>query len=1083
MPRHSNYQINKLKENVLGQLAFLHANSQLSDAQFDEFQGQLQGRPRLSTLQAIQRELKGREAFFDETERFRRTQAVQEQAPQQRQDAYQELLEEHKALNNLYADYKFRTNEICTSTLEFNQEYAQSLPSKLIADIQKQKAIKIRLTYICRFSKVNSPTTFLTIHIYSNYEILTRSRDVQTEIDRLAIDAQRQIENIDSYQLSTIQALRVVVLSYKPLSAASYVPTPEWIAGRNAIVNIKNDDQRCFEWAILADIHRNDINAHKRNQTSQYRKWFNKELNFEGISFPVAVDAATFDLFEKLNPEISVNVYEADNETQEFNVVHSSSNRNRKHQVELLLVEDSEGNAHYTTILNLSRLLNKSWDGALYYCKTCLLHFNSKHKLDAHVASNRCGDYKLSIGQTPAANSYIEWGLKHLQRSLWQPVVIYAQIKTAEGTYQPTQVKLKAVFEGSILKKHTTTTEAPICELFETLSSWSEELMGITFKNVPMEALSPEQKHAHNSTKTCYICGCGFNQDRFKVKDHDHQTGKYIGAACRVCNLHRRVSNNSKIPIIVHDLATYGHGILTAIALQETNRRTDILCKSFDKYLALTWGCYKFIDSNNFLQIEPRNLKDLRDQFEAFRKCSYKTYQLDPCHYVSAPGLSWDAMLKFVKPKIELITDPEMYQMFESMIRGGLSVMNYRYAKPASEDEHIVYLDCNNLYGWALSQKLPVGDFRWEDAATYKIWDIENERGAILEVDLEYPQSLHQAHSDFPMILTKKQITEDMLSPYQQAALIGKKLSKEPHLIATLESQNNYILSLPLLQTMLTKGLVVKKVHRVISFEQADYMRPYIELNAQLRNSATNKFEKDFYKLMNNSLYGKTIENVKGRSTVKVAKTEKLFLKYARSPFLVAETRLSDDAVAFELLQKQVKLNKPIAVGAMCLELAKCHMFQFYYDGIKEVWPEAKLLMSDTDSFALFVKSKTLPNEFKRLDVDQVRLGAFKNEFLGKQIAEYVGLRPKCYCLKTAETEQMKLSGISRQAAEDLSFDNYKKCLFEGQTLDVDMSIKRTIDHQPTNVRLTKQALNTLDIKRYYEDAFRSFPYGYQKNY
>ena len=146
----------------------------------------------------------------------------------------------------------------------------------------------------------------------------------------------------------------------------------------------------------------------------------------------------------------------------------------------------------------------------------------------------------------------------------------------------------------------------------------------------------------------------------------------------------------------------------------------------------------------------------LTDVFENFRVTCLKNYALDPAHYVSSPGLSWDAMLKMTDIRLELLTDVDMHQFIERGIRGGISVITHRHAKannpyikyynPENDTSYIIYLDANNLYGWAMIQDLPYGGFRWVEPKHYteKVEGI----GYIYEVDLEYPKELHDIHND-----------------------------------------------------------------------------------------------------------------------------------------------------------------------------------------------------------------------------------------------------------------------------------------------------------------------------------------------
>ena len=171
----------------------------------------------------------------------------------------------------------------------------------------------------------------------------------------------------------------------------------------------------------------------------------------------------------------------------------------------------------------------------------------------------------------------------------------------------------------------------------------------------------------------------------------------------------------------------------------------------------------------------------LADVFESFRKTCLQYYKLDPCHYFTSPGLSWDAMLKMTDFKLELMIDVDIFQFIEKGMRGGVSYIANRYEKANNKymkeynekapSKYIMYLDTNNLYGFAMCQYLPTGNFRWmTDKEISKIdlgkYKADVTKGLILEVDLEYPQELHNLHNDYPVAPEKLNISNNMLSRY-----------------------------------------------------------------------------------------------------------------------------------------------------------------------------------------------------------------------------------------------------------------------------------------------------------------------------
>ena len=251
----------------------------------------------------------------------------------------------------------------------------------------------------------------------------------------------------------------------------------------------------------------------------------------------------------------------------------------------------------------------------------------------------------------------------------------------------------------------------------------------------------------------------------------------------------------------------------------------------------------------------------LADVFENFRHVCFKVYELGPSHFLSLPGLAWQACLKKTNVKLELLTDYDMLLMVEEGIRGGISHLIHRYAKANNkymkdydknkESSYIQYLDANNLYGWAMSQKLHVNGFKWIkntskiDEKFIKNCDEDRDKGYIFEVDVEYPRRLHDLHSDLPFLPKRM------------------KIDKCKKLVCNVHDKKKYVVHIRSLKQALNYGLKFKKVHKIIEFNQEPWLKPYIDMNTKLRKIAKNDFEKDFFKLMNNAVFGKTMENVR----------------------------------------------------------------------------------------------------------------------------------------------------------------------------------------------------------------------------
>ena len=281
----------------------------------------------------------------------------------------------------------------------------------------------------------------------------------------------------------------------------------------------------------------------------------------------------------------------------------------------------------------------------------------------------------------------------------------------------------------------------------------------------------------------------------------------------------------------------------------------------------------------------------LADVFENFRDLCLKHYEIDPAYCYSAPGLSWNAGLKYTGIELDLLTDEDMKIMFENGIRGGFSGVlgkrfveaNNKYIKEGEikNPNYLWYTDANNLYGCGMSEKLPYKNFKWEEidsdsAKAVNIDDYLNKCndniGMVFKVDLEYDDLTRFKLRKFPTMPLSRQIQEEEISDYLRDFLKqhNNRLGNVEKLILDLYDKKEYIVHYDILKYYISLGIKVTKIHSIISFNHKAWLKPYIDFNTNMRTKTNNDFEKDFWKLMNNSFYGKTMENISNRCKVEL---------------------------------------------------------------------------------------------------------------------------------------------------------------------------------------------------------------------
>ena len=235
-----------------------------------------------------------------------------------------------------------------------------------------------------------------------------------------------------------------------------------------------------------------------------------------------------------------------------------------------------------------------------------------------------------------------------------------------------------------------------------------------------------------------------------------------------------------------------------------------------------------------------------------------------------------------------------------------------------------------------MSQSLPTGGFKWVDVKPEEINDLSKRDGIgyIFEVDVKYPTEIHESHDELPFMSERTEI------------------NGVTKLVPNLNDKKGYVIHIRALAQALGHGLILEKIHRAIEFKQSAWMKPYIDFNTKLRAQVTDDFKKDFFELMNNSVFGKTMENIRKHKNIKLINNKDKFLKTVKKPNFKSSILFRENLIGCEMGKIKVVMNKPVYQGQAILDLSKLVMYEFHYDYMWRKYDSQnlKLCYMDTDS-------------------------------------------------------------------------------------------------------------------------------------
>ena len=509
------------------------------------------------------------------------------------------------------------------------------------------------------------------------------------------------------------------------------------------------------------------------------------------------------------------------------------------------------------------------------------------------------------------------------------------------------------------------------------------------------------------------------------------------------------------------------------------------------------------------------DVMQITDVFLRARKALHETHHIDLTKYIGMPGASWSAFLQFDPSlKLPLYWNTRQAEFFSSMTRGGVTSAPLRYAK--SDATHsIIYLDVNGLYPFVMQKYLyPCGYLKWVDFTKDPSINQNPEKyfmdelcprlksrgeGCCIAVDMYFPDEVKKLTEQFPfapehLVLHDCYYDENGdMYPFLQkwsTANGGEKMKPFVGLVGTLYPKTEYGVHWKLLRWYVKHGVKITKIYHGVIFKEGDYLRGYVQLNINIRNGVSDELRK-MYKLLGNSIYGKTFESPFNRGTYVIVRNQEKLGGMLEEGCVSSITPIDEENCIVKMDAEEVVLDKPTYIGACVTEYAKLHMYKLFYDKLMKVFPGIELVYTDTDSFIIKVEHEPglSPKElFTYIDGKCPGLfgklgGQVKSE-TGEDdlIEEVIALRSKLYAYKTTKGKIGKRAKGTTAAAQEkeLDWDAYKNALFELKAIPThNVQFKRNAFTIQT-VEIMKQSISVNDGKRYIcDDGIHTHAWGW----
>lgn len=540
------------------------------------------------------------------------------------------------------------------------------------------------------------------------------------------------------------------------------------------------------------------------------------------------------------------------------------------------------------------------------------------------------------------------------------------------------------------------------------------------------------------------------------------------------------------------------------------------------KHVIETFGCKNACEYHDLYLC--CDVMQLADVFDRSMNILWESHHIHLTRYLGMPSASWAAFLRHDPTmKIPLYENTFFAEFFKGMIRGGITSAALRYAK-ADETHSIIYLDVNGLYPYVMqAYKYPCGKFEYVAMGytgeqckprLYELFDKferVGDRGMCFCVDMHIPDSVKELTDMYPFAPEHRRIFNEYFDDVESKELTpflkrwseannGEMMSEFNGLVCTLYDKTKYNVHWRLLKFYMDHGVEITKVWFGVAFDEGDYLAGYIRKNIEIRNTRKDELGKTLYKLLGNSVYGKTFESPFKRNTYEIVRDPVKMQGLLNEGNIAAMTPIDELGWIVKMDGEDIVLDKPTYIGACVCEFSKLHMYTLLYDKLMKIFPGSptekgcELVYTDTDSFIVRVKHpEGVPGFNPTALFDYIKScdptliggigGQVKSE-TGEDdtIKKVIALRSKVYAYKTLHGHLGKRAkGTTHDAQEmRLSWESYKTTWRDLTSLDTDNTQFLRSTFQIASVDISRRSLSVNDGKRYIcEDGIHTHAFGY----